>query len=178
MQDIIVVEGLHDEIKIKSVYPSATCVVTNGSEVSDETIKLIKKLAETHNIIIFTDPDSPGERIRKIILEAVPTAKQAFLRKKDCISNNKRKVGIEHASKESIRESLENIFEPNLEVITITNRDLYVLGLIGNENSSKIRNKISNYLNIGKPNAKTFLKRLNLLKIDKEKLEEIICKVK
>ena len=86
MQDIIIVEGVHDEIKIKSVYPTAECIITNGSEISKETIKLIKTLALSHNIIIFTDPDSPGERIRKIVQEAVPNAKQAFLRKKDCIS--------------------------------------------------------------------------------------------
>ncbi len=178
MQDIIIVEGVHDEIKIKSVYPTAECIITNGSEISKETIKLIKTLALSHNIIIFTDPDSPGERIRKIVQEAVPNAKQAFLRKKDCISNNRKKVGIEHASKEAIIEALENVFEPNLKIETITNRDLYALGLIGENSSADIRNKVSNYLNIGRPNAKTFLKRLNLLKIDRKKLEEIICRVK
>lgn len=178
MQDIIIVEGVHDEIKIKSVYPTAECIITNGSEISKETIKLIKTLALSHNIIIFTDPDSPGERIRKIVQEAVPNAKQAFLRKKDCISNNRKKVGIEHASKKAIIEALENVFEPNLKIETITNRDLYALGLIGENSSADIRNKVSNYLNIGRPNAKTFLKRLNLLKIDRKKLEEIICRVK
>ena len=33
-------------------------------------------------------------------------------------------------------------------------------------------------LNIGKPNAKTFLKRLNLLQITREELEDLLCKVK
>ena len=61
MGSIIVVEGLHDEINIKSVYPDATCVITNGSAVSDETIKLLKKLSKNNEIIIFTDPDSPAE---------------------------------------------------------------------------------------------------------------------
>ena len=44
MDDIIVVEGLHDEIRIKSVYPNANVVITNGSEVSKETIDLLKEL--------------------------------------------------------------------------------------------------------------------------------------
>ena len=71
MNDVIVVEGLHDEIKIKSVYPDAFCVITNGSEISDETLRYIKKLSESHNIIIFTDPDSPGERIRNKVPESL-----------------------------------------------------------------------------------------------------------
>lgn len=178
MQDIIVVEGTHDEIKIKSIFPEANCIVTNGSEISNETIKLIKKMSETHSIIIFTDPDSPGEKIRSKILNEVPNAKQAFLRKKDCISGNKKKVGIEHASKDSIIKSLQNVYSPNNIIQTITTQDLFELRLNGDKESAILRNKISDYLNIGQPNAKTFLKRLNLLQIDKKQLEEIICKVK
>ena len=41
-----------------------------------------------------------------------------------------------------------------------------------------IMHKISDVLNIGRPNAKTFLKRINLLRITKEELGELICKVK
>ena len=152
--DIIVVEGTHDEIKVKAAYPNAECVITNGSEISNETIELIKELAKTHRIIIFTDPDSPGER------------------------NNKKKVGIEHASIEAIKASLENVYTPSVLKDTITNKDLYSLGLIGDKNSKILRDKISFILNIGKPNAKTFLKRLNLLQITKGSLRNLLCKVK
>lgn len=178
MEDIIIVEGTHDAIKIKSVFPNAECVVTNGSEISNETLVLIKKLSESYGIIIFTDPDSPGEKIRTMIQNLVPNAKHAFLRKKDCISENRKKVGIEHASKELIEEALSNIYAPLNLPDTINIIDLYELGLNGSKDSSILRDKISDYLNIGKPNCKTFLKRLNLLQITKEKLEEIICKVK
>lgn len=178
MEDIIVVEGTHDEIKIKSVYPNAQCVVTNGSQISEDTLKYIKELSKTHNIIIMTDPDYPGERIRNKVLEVVPNASHAFIRKPECISKNKKKVGIEHASKECIVESLQNVYnyETNEDVITI--QALYKFNLTGSKDSQIRRDKISDYLNIGKPNAKTFLKRLNLLKIDEEKLKEIICKLK
>lgn len=175
--DIIVVEGTHDVSKIKSVYPLANCVITNGREIAKETIDLIKELSKTNNIIIFTDPDSPGERIRSIITEAVPNAKQAFLRKKDCISSNNKKVGIEHASKEAIIEALSNVYSSN-EVTTITNIDLYQLGLNGSNDSAILRDKISDILNIGRPNCKTFLKRLNLLGLTKKDVEELLCKVK
>lgn len=175
--DIIVVEGIHDVSKIKSVYPNANCIITNGREISNDTINMLCELSKSNNIIVFTDPDTPGERIRNIISEAIPNCKHAFLRKKDCISNNKKKVGIEHASKDAIIDALTNIYS-NKFIETITNIDLYELGLNGFNNSSLLRDKISDYLNIGRPNAKTFLKRLNLLGITKEELSDIICQLK
>lgn len=176
--DIIVVEGIHDEAKIKSVFPEVECVITNGREIHQETIEYIKKLSKSNNIIVFTDPDAPGEKIRSIITQAVPNAKQAFLRKRDCISKNKKKVGIEHASKEALIEALSCIYgnETAGENIGIT--DLYALGLNGNAESAVLRNKISEYLNIGRPNAKTFLKRINLLGLTRTEIEEILCQIK
>lgn len=178
MQDIIVVEGIHDIEKIKSIYPNAMCIMTNGSEISNDTITMLKALSIDHRIIVFTDPDSPGERIRKIINANVPNTYDAYLRKKDCISHNKKKVGIEHAKKEVIIEALNNIYQNKENEPTISILDLYELGLNGSKESGILRNKISEYLNIGRPNSKTFLNRLNMLQISKKQLEEIICQVK
>lgn len=178
MESIIVVEGLHDEINIKSVYPNANCVITNGSAVSIETINLLKELSKKYEIIIFTDPDSPGERIRNIISEGIPNACHAFLKNTNCRSKNGKKVGIEHASKEAIIEALDKIYKPSNLADTITNNELFELGLNGSKESKLLRDKLSDYLNIGRPNAKTFLKRINLLRLTKKDLEELICKVK
>lgn len=177
MASVIVVEGIHDEMRIKSIFNDANVLTTNGREIDANTINLIKKLSLDYEIIIFTDPDSPGEKIRNIIKQAVPNAKHAFLRKKDCISKNGKKVGIEHATSEAIIEALNNLIEPN-DKDTISLLDLYELGLNGFDNSGLLRDRISDILNIGKPNAKTFLKRINLLKLSKEELGELVCKVK
>ena len=176
--DVIVVEGYHDEDKIKLAYPDAFVIVTNGSEVPQETLDMIKKLSENNRIIIFTDPDYPGERIRNLVSSVSKNVCHAFLKKKDCISNNKKKVGIEHASVELIKEALENIYVNRNSNDTISNNDLFELGLIGNENSAKMRYLISDYLNIGRPNSKTFLKRLNFLGLTKKEVEDILCKLK
>jgi ribonuclease M5 len=175
---IIVVEGLHDEINIKSVYPNANCVITNGSEVSKDTINLLKELSKNNEIIVFTDPDSPGERIRSIISDAIPNCSHAFLRNYECRSKNGRKVGIEHASKDVIIDALGKIYKQTNEPDTITNIELFELGLNGSNESRILRDKLSDYLNIGKPNAKTFLKRVNLLRLTKEDIKELLCKVK
>ena len=179
MEDIIVVEGTHDEIKIKEVYPEANCVITNGSEISEETLRYIKELSKNHTIIVFTDPDYPGERIRNKVQEVVPNCKHAFIKKKDAHSHNNKKIGVEHATKDVIKECLENVYDnTKLGTVTITNIDLYELGLNGNSNSAELREKISDILNIGRPNSKTFLKRLNLIGITRNELEDLLCKIK
>ena len=178
MKNVIVCEGYHDADKIKKVMPECECVVTDGSKVKNETIELIKKLSINSNIIIFTDPDYPGERIRKIVSEAVPNAKHAFIKKDICISNNHKKVGVEHASLEDIKNSLESLLVPTTKSEQITMNDLFVLGLNGTSKSALLRDEISENLNIGKPNAKTFLARINLLGFTFKELEELVCQTK
>lgn len=174
MAQIIVVEGIHDEMRIKSIYKDAYVITTNGREISEDTITMIKNLSINNEIILMLDPDSPGEKIRSLLTSYVPNASQAFLPKKRCISKNKRKVGIEHASNEDIIASLESIYRPTKNTNDITINDMYRLKLIGNTNSSLLRENVSAKLNIGKPNAKTFLRRLNMFNISLKQLEEII----
>lgn len=176
-RSLIVCEGIHDEERIKKVYPNAFCVITNGSEISRETLLMIKEYSKTHKIIIFTDPDSPGERIRHKVLEVVPNASEAFLPKKICISKNHKKVGIEHAPLEDIKEALNQYIDKDIEQGSLTNVDMLDLGLNGNSNASRLREQIANKLNIGRPNAKTFLKRINALNISKDKLLELIGEI-
>ena len=178
MKKIIVCEGIHDEIKIKSAFPNIKCIITNGSEIPLDTLNTIKTLSKTHEIIIFTDPDYPGERIRKKILEVVPNAKEAFIKKDLARSNNNKKIGVEHAKIEDIKKALENLLSSyNEDENFITLNELYNLGFTGEKNSSFLREKVSKFLNIGQPNFKTFFKRLNQLEIDKEKLIKIMKKL-
>ena len=174
MSSVIVVEGIHDQMIIERIYPQANVVITNGSEIAGETIEFLKVLSSTHDIIIFTDPDTPGEKIRNKIAKAIPTAKHGFLRKKDAISKNHKKVGIEHASIACIKESLDHLITDFKTPNTIHLKDLYDLKLLGMPNSGLLRDAISEKLNIGKPNGKTFLKRVNMLRMSREELE-LLC---
>lgn len=173
---IIVVEGIHDQMRILSLFPNSHVVITHGREISKDTINMLKTLTQNNEIILFLDPDGPGEKIRNIITNEIPTAKQAFIPKKLCISTNKKKVGVEHASDNDIIEALRKVYTPKNVSANITINDLYEFGLIGNVNSLIIRNKISEELNIGAPNAKTFLKRINLFGITLDKLKELTNK--
>ncbi|WP_423362822.1 ribonuclease M5 [Mycoplasma sp. P36-A1] len=169
IKEIIVVEGEHDATKIKQIY-DADVIVTNGSAVSDSTLNLIKASAKNRGIIIFTDPDFPGEKIRRIVSDAVPNAKHAFIRKIDAIDNVKRKVGVEHATDENIKAALKDVKEFT-ENDSLSWQEYIDLGLIGN---AKKREVICNKLNIGRCNAKTLYKRLNMMNICFQKLEKMI----
>ena len=172
-KEIIVVEGEHDKAKILEVYPNSEVIITNGSEVSKETIEMLKELNKEKEIILFLDPDYPGKRIRAILEENLPNIKHAFLAKEKAIDNKKHKVGIEHAKKEDIVESLNNLLTVSDEKGSLTMSDLYDLGLIGSLNSKDKRKKLSSLYPIGEANGKTLLKRLNYLNISKKELEDI-----
>ena len=171
---IIVVEGIHDQMRIQSLFKDCHVVITHGREISQETIDMLITLSKNNDIILFLDPDGPGEKIRNIITNAIPNAKQAFMPKYKCISNNRKKVGIEHASDEDIIQALNKVYTPNSVKGNITINDLYSLGLIGSDYSMKLRDEVSLRLNIGKPNAKTFLKRINLYSITLEELKDLV----
>jgi ribonuclease M5 len=173
--EIVVVEGMHDLERLKSIYTDIDVLITNGSEI-DKYLPTIIEASKKRDIILFLDPDYPGERIRKKISSVIPNAKHAFLKKDLAISKNKKKVGIEHAKKEDIIEALEKVLSPVESSEKVTYLELYDLGLFGDENSSKLRDYVSSELNIGHTNGKTFLKRINMFNISIETIKNVLTK--
>ena len=106
IQEVFVLEGKNDTAKMKSLYHCDT-IETGGSALSDKTLAFIARAQQQRGVIIFTDPDASGERLRKIINEKVPHCKNAFLLKEDC--STAKKVGIEHANKEVIAQALAHL---------------------------------------------------------------------
>ena len=174
IKEVVVVEGYHDLAKLKSIYQDIDIVITNGSEVSNETLNELKKLNQKRGLILFLDPDYQGERIRKIINDYVGETKHAFLRKKDCINKNGTKVGIEHANDDIIKKALDNIYTQKTQSKSIELKDLYQLKLIGSSNSKKLRQHLCETLGIGLSNGKTLLTKLNMFGIDINEVKNII----
>jgi ribonuclease M5 len=173
-RQIIVVEGKHDEQKIKSIFPNVECIVTNGSEISKETLSLITSLSKENEVILFLDPDSPGKKITEKILETKGSYKLAYINKKQAISKNKTKVGVEHASVEDIKNALSSIKDIVYEDNSITVEQLLKRKLINFPNSAAMRKHICEELYIPYANGKTFLKYLNLLGISIERIDDLI----
>ncbi len=69
IKEIIVVEGKDDTKKILRAV-NADTFETNGSALSSADIERLKKLQQKRGLIVFTDPDFNGERIRKMISTA------------------------------------------------------------------------------------------------------------
>ena len=66
IKEVIVVEGKNDTLKIKQAVDADT-IETNGSAINEETIDMIRHAQRKRGVIIFTNPDYPGEKIRKTI---------------------------------------------------------------------------------------------------------------
>ncbi len=77
IQEVLVVEGKDDTANLKRFYEVDT-YETRGSAISDDDLERIEKLHDLRGVIVFTDPDYNGERIRKMIMQAIPTVKHAF----------------------------------------------------------------------------------------------------
>lgn len=177
IKEVIVVEGKSDTIVIQNAV-NADTIETNGSEISRDTIERIKLAQEKRGVIIFTDPDYPGERIRKIISNEVPGCKHAFLPKKEAIALNKKSVGVEHASKESIREALRHIKEEFIEETEkISWNDLLAAGLIGGQQAKARREKLGKLLKIGYMNGKQLHKRLLMFQISEQQFAEAMSEI-
>ena len=157
-----VVEGKSDSAKLKSIFPNCQTIETNGSAISKKTINLIKQVSLTNEIIIFTDPDLPGKKIRQTILNECPNLKHAFIKKEDAIKNNK--VGIAEASVEKILKAVESVIHfNNKNKETNTWKSYVEKGYVGQKNSKDKRLKICQKLNIPYANSKTLFKWINMI---------------
>ena len=172
--EVLVVEGKNDKARILAIFPNLQIITTNGSEISEETLDMIEKLSKNNKIILFLDPDYPGERIRRKILERVPDCENVYINKQKAIDERKHKVGVEHASIEDIKDALSHRISFSNKVNNLDISDLYNLGLMGQTDSSIKRHYLSEKLHIGSPNGKTLLNRLNFLQMTYEEVEEIL----
>lgn len=172
IKEIIIVEGKHDTQKLKSCVECDT-IETSGVHLTKAKLELIRMLQKQRGVIIFTDPDVPGEKIRQLINQQVPGCKNAFIEKRKARTTHK--VGVEHASPQDIIESLQHLMTyEEQQTPTLTWLEFLQLGLNGQANSSYDRELLGNALFIGKCNAKTLWKRMNMLGLNKHDIEKLI----
>jgi len=171
IRELIVVEGKNDTKRLKSFFDVDT-IETHGMGLGRETIELIRAANKKRGVILFLDPDAPGEKIRRKINEAIPGLKNAFVMKED--ARTKKKVGIEHASKEVLSEALDNLVSYGDFKETLSNEEFCALGLKGDEDSARKREKVARAFHLGRCNAKTMLKRINMLGIGCEDIEKVL----
>ena len=177
IQEIIVVEGKDDTVRIKMAVDADT-IETNGSALDEATIQRVIKAHQARGVIVLTDPDFPGGKIRETLTQRIPDIKHAFIRKQDCQSPTGGSLGVEHASPDTIRQALENVQTPYLKATTENLKPFFLAaGLIGQPQSALYREKLGDELGIGHTNGKQFLKRIQMFQITKEEISVAIEKI-
>ncbi len=174
IKEIIVVEGKDDTTAVQRAVEADT-IETNGSAINEVTLQKIKLAQETRGVIIFTDPDYPGEKIRKTVAENVPGCKHAFIRKQDALDKRHKKVGVEHASVEIIRAALSEVQQEMIDIVEeIGWEELIYLGLIAGDKARSRREKLGILLRIGYTNGKQLYKRLKMFQISRDQFESAV----
>lgn len=175
IKEVIVVEGRDDERAIKNAV-DAEVIITSGWGLNAKIIKRIKEAEARCGVIIFTDPDTAGERIREKLSVILKSPKHCFLPREEALAGDN--VGIENATKESIIEALGKC-RPELREYeeTFTGADMTRHGLIGMSDSSRRRDILGKILGVGYGNGKQLLKRLNKYGVTREEFESAVVKM-
>lgn len=175
IKEVIVVEGKDDITAVKMAV-DAEVIATNGFGYGNRLIKTLKSLSERRGIIILTDPDYEGERIRRDISKKLTNVKHAFLPQGKALK--KGDIGVENATKEDILEAISKARPEFIKTeILFTKEDLLEFGLSGGEDAKKKREELGIILGIGYCNSKQFLNRLNNLGVSREEFIKAIERV-
>ena len=157
IKETIIVEGKYDKIRLAQIV-DANIICTDGFMIfkNEEMISLLKKLADETGVIILTDADSAGFKIRNYIKSRLmgKNVKHAFI--PSVTGKEKRKVkpgkegllGVEGIRNEALIEALSlagfEKREENKE--KITKADLFKVGLSGGSDSKEKRKKLAEFL--------------------------------
>lgn len=159
---VVIVEGRYDKIKLSSLI-DGIIIETEGFGIFNNKEKqgLIRRLAETKGLLILTDSDSAGFKIRSFIRGMVPAEqiKHAYIpdifgkEKRKAEPSKEGKLGVEGIRPEIIIEALEKAGVLCEEVDNtprkeITKLDLYEDGLSGRPDSDALREKLLKHLDL------------------------------
>lgn len=175
IKEVIVVEGRDDITAVKQAV-DAEVIAVGGFGINKAVIDRIKEAQKRKGVIVLTDPDFAGEKIRSIISKRVKGIKHAYIAQEDGIKGDD--IGVENATPEVIIEALNRakVSEEVIEEI-YTSEDMFYFKLTGDVNSKKRRIMLGKELGIGYGNANQMLSRLNRYKITKEEFINAIEKI-
>ncbi|MDQ0204802.1 ribonuclease M5 [Pectinatus haikarae] len=175
IKEVLIVEGKMDVVAVNKAV-EADCIITGGFGLNRGTVDNIRHAYKKRGIIILTDPDSAGERIRKWLTRRFPKAKHAFIPVEEASAHND--IGVEQASPESIRNALKKVRTESVKTEALfTAADLLQNGLSGGKNSSMKRAEVGAVLGLGYANAKIFLQRLNTYGVTRKEFMDTITDI-
>ena len=192
VKQAVIVEGKYDKIKLSTII-DAVIIETDGFKIfkDKEKQKLIRKLAENNGILIITDSDSAGFKIRSFICGTVNTENISHAYIPDILGKEKRKnmpskegkLGVEGVSSSIIIEALNQsgiVFEDTKEQIKrITINDFFEDGISGKKNSRQIRSALLKYIDLpSRISTNSLIRIINLfMTYDQYKAAVMACKI-
>ena len=187
IKQAVIVEGKYDKIKLSGII-DAPIIQTDGFGIfKDKELQLmIRKLAEKRGILVLTDSDSAGFKIRSFIGSTVNQKDIIHAYIPDIFGKESRKtepskegkIGVEGVSEQVIMQALanagvlcESASEPERP---ITKLDLYELGFTGGPDSSKKRAALLRYYSFPERlSSNSLVKVLNCITTYEQFLNEV-----
>lgn len=176
INEAVIVEGKYDKIKLSAVLDTII-IETDGFAIfkDKEKQRLIRFLSEKRGIIIMTDSDSAGFKIRSFIngITKSENIKNVYIpdiygkEKRKTEASKEGKLGVEGMKTEVIMSALTKAgvlcTENNkTESHEITRTDFFEDGISGRENSSEIRKALARELELPERiSASALLKIIN-----------------
>ena len=189
IHEAILVEGRYDKNTLSQIVDTVIFESAGfGIFKNPQQLSLLRKVAYTRGLIVFTDADGAGLVIRNHVKSAIDPQylKHAYIpdiygkEKRKAAPGKEGKLGVEGMSREVILESLRRAGATFLKdageqsTKGITKQDLYELGLSGRSNSAFLRKKLAKALDFPENiSANALLQALNVL-CDRNALERIV----
>jgi ribonuclease M5 len=162
IKETIVVEGKFDKEQLKKI-TDAPIICTGGFSLytNKNIINSIRSMAKKTGIIILTDSDSAGFRIRNYIKQCVGkngTVKHAYIpdiegkEKRKAVAGKEGLIGVEGMTEDLLKQVLKTVTEtvgrPPCKEKPITKTTLFEDGLSGGASSSQKRQRLSKILGL------------------------------
>lgn len=191
INEAVIVEGKYDKIKLSGILDTVI-IETDGFAIfkDKEKQQLIRFLSEKRGIVILTDSDSAGFKIRSFIkgITKSENIKNAYI--PDIYGKEKRKtefskegkLGVEGIQVHIIIEALKKagvIYSENEKKSgrEITHTDFFEDGISGGANSSLIRKTLANELGLPEKISSSALLKIINSYMTYEEYKQIIEKI-
>lgn len=191
IKQAIVVEGRYDKNTLSQIV-DAPVMQTDGFGIMKDKVQLalLRRVAKTRGLIVFTDSDGAGFVIRNFLKSAIEPRYLLHAYIPDVPGKEKRKrapgkegkLGVEGMTPEVILECLRRAGatiegESSRAVQSITKQDLMELGLSGGKDSAYKRKLLMNALDFPEHmSSNALLQALNLL-YTKEELLRLVTQL-
>ena len=175
IKEVIVVEGRDDVDAVKKAL-DAEIIAVGGFGINAKVIDRIKEAQKRKGVIVLTDPDFAGEKIRRIISKRVKGIKHAYISKEDGTKDGD--IGVENACPEVILRALEMAKITTEEKNDFYNmQDMFYFKLTSDSRARERREALGKVLGIGYGNAAQMVSRLNNYGISKEEFRKAIDEI-